>query len=145
MDLKLRPVERKNDVAQTNWSYDVVYYATLHYTNSSNLKMAFSFRPLHKKSINCNVKNKSAGQVRRDLTQVRPQHRRVKREEDGRKKEKKIGLKCTKTKQDLSDRTPVKFRFQTLTVLNFIYLVSEIQTKSDFRHLKTVKLKSLIF
>ena len=49
------------------WHFQILYYATLHNTISSKLRRPFSYGPLHRESVNCNVTNKSAGQVKKRL------------------------------------------------------------------------------
>ena len=73
-------------VTWTNWSHDrachLLYYAIPH-KNSGNLRTTFSNRLRHRKSVDCNVKNKSAGQE-----EWGPQHRGVRVWEEKRMEEK---------------------------------------------------------
>ena len=78
----------------------MLYYANLHTTNSSNL-MLFSYRPLHRKSVDAMRYNKPR--------KKRPHHRCVK-EKGGlqERKRKKVQFKVDLSKRGATDKKTVE-------------------------------------
>ena len=69
---KEKTSESKRNIPGTNCSSMNLLLCNSTNNNTSNLVKTFSYRPPHRKSINCNVTSMSQAEITRDLIQVRP-------------------------------------------------------------------------